>query len=68
MRDTQYYKIVYFRDTKQFDSQDGESTHELSQAGKYSHFLSDEEIITFFDKDVQKEIEIWKIEVTIETI
>lgn len=69
MRDSFIAKVVYFNELKEFDAtSDGDNTGRLSEAFPYPETDSDEDIKELYDNGYQDQIEIWKVQITVETI
>lgn len=68
MEDSYFGKVVFFEKEKQFGADDGDLTHKLSEAIVYPEYNSDEGILQLFDFDYRKDIKIWKVRITVETV
>jgi aromatic ring-opening dioxygenase catalytic subunit (LigB family) len=51
-----------------FECDEGNFTHRLSRATRREVYFNDESLMNMFDEDIQKEIEIWKVKVSVETV
>lgn len=61
-------KVVYFKNEKAFASENGEVTHLFEESVLYDGDMDDQIIKSFYDDDVQDEMEVWTVRISIETI